>query len=139
MGQLSFEGILVAGPASQAAGVFPGSSVNCPVSLKNNNSSYGACTGVLERSLSSASSYTTLDGVGAGKTVTRGTFLYLKTDSKLSVRLTYGDDGDYTTTPIVIVIVVQGLFVMEFASGAELVLLEAEGTSKIEYWVSGQQ
>ncbi len=139
MGQLSFEGQLSAGPASQSAGVFPASSVNCPVSLKTNPTSFGACTGVIERSLSSASSYTTLDGVGAGKTVTRGTFIYFKCDSKLSLRLTYGDEGDYTTTPIVPVVVVQGLFVMEFASGAELVLLEAEGSSKLEYWVSGPQ
>lgn len=67
--------------------------------------------------------------------MTRGNFLYVKTDSLLVLRLTVGDGAGGTTQ---VLLPVHGLTLLEFSAGRELQLLEAQGQSKLEYFVSGQ-
>jgi hypothetical protein len=97
--------------------------------------SFVAATGVLKRQLSSPVSFIELDGVGTAKTVTKGTFLYVKTvGGGVDLRLT-SDDG--SGGDVVAVIPVNGPLVLELPDSKFLKLLEAKGSVGIEYLVTG--
>jgi len=134
MGQISISGALEGGPPAGAE-TFPASKFLTPLSLRESAKQFGVATGVLTRNLQvAAPAFATLDGVGPAATVTQGDFLYFKCDGQLVLRLTTDDGGggqDVQTVPV------HGLAVLEFPTTRPLELLEAQGTGKIEYLVSG--
>lgn len=129
---VTLKGTLLAGPPKASCNGFPSGLVNAAFELTPPNkaadvSTYGS------PNLNSALAYSELPGVG--DTVTRGTFLYVRTQNKMLVRITQaGDSGD-----VVSVMYVQGLFIQEFPAGNYLKLLEAQGVGVIEYFASGNQ
>jgi len=129
---VSVKGTLLAGPPKASCNGFPSGLVNATFELTPPNKA--ADVSVYQTpNLNSGSGYSTLPGVG--DTVTRGTFLYIRTTNKMLVRLTQaGDSGD-----VVSVVYVQGLFIQEFPSANYLKLLEAQGVGVVEYFVSGNQ
>jgi hypothetical protein len=134
VGQLKFEGNLIAGPPSINGDGY-GMQVIAPVTLKSAPSSFDAASGVLRRSLSvAAPAWGPLQGVGPTDTVTQGTFLYVRTTSLVLLRLTTNDGAGGT---VVELNPVDGLYVREFGSQRPLELLEVQGTATIEYFVSG--
>ena len=135
MSQIKLSGSIVAGPASSSEGVFPGSTMDIPLSTKENPKGYQRATGILRRSVSVASP-SWLDLGEPGNTVTQANFLYLRSDGPLSLRLTTDDGlgGD-----VVAVIVVQGLHITEFNQINYLKTLEVQGNATVEYFMSGQQ
>tara|TARA_Y100000034_G_C6819181_1_gene368767 strand:+ start:274 stop:462 length:189 start_codon:yes stop_codon:yes gene_type:complete len=62
--------------------------------------------------------------------------LYFKSDAPLTLRLTT-DDG--AGGDVVAVVPIHGLAIMEFNSTNFLKTLEAQGTAKVEYFLSGNQ
>ncbi len=133
MGQLNLSGALTAGP--QGGGdVFPASQYIVPVAFREGSKQYTPGTGVLTQVLNSPSAFVRLEGVGPAAPVTQGSFLYLKTDSPIDVRITH-DDGSGGQT--VVIIPVHGLLMYELPTTKPLELLEAQGASKVEYLVVG--
>jgi hypothetical protein len=102
------------------------------LSTKNESKGYGQATGVLSRTISSPSAF--IDLGEPGNAVTKATFLYLKSDAPLDVRLTT-DDG--SGGDVVAVVPVEGLCLLEFSSSKHLKLLEVQGSGRLEYFVSG--
>ncbi len=133
MGKFNLEGSLQAGPPQANEG---GMSVTAPLIARANSSGFGAATGILQRRVSSPAAFIPLTGVGANDTVTRGTFLYLKSDSAIDLRVTH-DNG--AGVGVVVTIPVQGLQVFEFQDSKYLRLLEVQGSALIEYFVCGSQ
>lgn len=135
MGRINVSGVVEGGPENAGSATFPAATFTSPLALlASAGKQFGVATGVLTRTLNSPSAYVTLDGVGPSATVTQGDTLYLKTDGQMQLRLT-NDDGAGGTTQAVVP--VHGLVVLEFPSTKALELLEAQGSGKIEYLVSG--
>lgn len=136
MGKLDVSGVLTAGP--QAAGdSFPSANMTAQLKAKNNDRGFNAATGVLQRRLSvSSPTYAALSGVGASDTVTKGTFLYLKSDGPILIRLTHDDGVGGNTT---VILPLEGMTVIEFQDTKYLKLLEAQGSALLEYFVCGPQ
>jgi hypothetical protein len=135
MGEIALSGALSGGPPAGAGATFPSARFNVELSTRETKKQFGVATGVLTRVLSSPSAFVTLDGVGAAATVTQGDFLYFKCDGQLDLRLTQDDGASGTTVQVV---PVHGIVILEFPSTKALELLEAQGSGKIEYLVSGQ-
>jgi len=133
MGQINLSGSITAGPTSGNGGVFPGASMVVPLGFAQNPKGYQRATGILERSLA-LGVYTDLGE--PGNTVTQATFLYLRSDAVIDLRLTT-DDG--VGGNVISVVPVHGLAMFEFPSTKYLKTLEALGTGKVEYFLSGQQ
>lgn len=135
MGRVNVTGVVEGGPDSAAAGVFPSARFTAPLALRDTSGkSFDAATGVLTRTINSPSAFVPLDGVGPNATVTQGNFLYLKSDGQLDIRITH-DDGSGGQT--VVIVPVHGVFIQEFPTTKSLELLEAQGSGKIEYLVTG--
>ncbi len=132
---VTFAGRLLAGPPKSSTSSFPTGLSNATFELKPPNKTATVATGIQTPSVNSASAFVELSGVGAGQTVTQGTFLYLRTTSKMLVRITQaGDSGDVVST-----MYVDGLFAQEFPAANYMKLLEAQGTGVVEYFASGNQ
>lgn len=129
---VTVKGTLLAGPPKASCNGFPSALVNAAFELTPpNKSAEVSCYHA--RNLNSAGTYATLDGVG--DTVTRGTFLYVRTTVKMLLRITQeGDAGDEVSE-----LYVQGLYMQELPPGNYLKLLEAQGVGVIEYFASGNQ
>lgn len=135
MGQVSLQGTLIAGPVSASDTTFPGGSFNVPFATTPSPKPVQVQSGDL-RQVQSPLAYVTLSGIGATDTVTRGELLYLRTNVPMNIRIT----TKQTPGPdLVQVSKVNGLLIQEFPSAQYLVLLEAEGSGQIEYFVSGPQ
>jgi hypothetical protein len=129
---VTVKGTLLAGPPKSSCNGFPSGLVNAAFELTPPNkvaavSCYGS------PNVNSPSSFVELDGVGAGNTVTQGTFLYIRTVGAMTIRITQGSGGG----AVVSTLNVQGLYMQEFPAGTPLTLLEAQGVGVIEYFVSG--
>lgn len=135
MGQLQLTGALTAGPASSFDG-FPSMTASSPLQFMSTTKPSNVCSGSILRQVASPGSFVALTGVGAADTVTKADFLMLQTNSPLTIRKTIGDGAGGTTT---VTETIHGLVVQEFASGYELQMLEAKGTSACQYLVSGQR
>lgn len=128
---VNLQGNLIAGPPKSSGTTFPTGFVNVQFELTPPNKD--ASVQVYQQlNLASADAYATLPGVGT--TVTKGTFLYLRTTAKMMVRLTINKDDN---TQEVSVLYVQGVHVLELPSQNYLELLEAQGVGVIEYFASG--
>ncbi len=134
MGLLRLSGSLDAAPAA-ASELFPASSFSVPLAFLEVSKGYSVASGVLARALASGS-FVPLQGVGPADTVTRGTFLYLKSNSAIDLRITT-DDG--SGGDVVAVLPPAGFFALELSASKYLKLLEAKGSATIEYFVSGTQ
>lgn len=133
MTQLKLSGSLQAGPPTVTDGSFPATTVNAPISTKENPKTYQAATGVLRRTLNYVA-FTDLGTVGAGAEVEQGTFLYFRSDAAVELRLTTDDGGGGNEVAI---LPVDGLCILEFDSTQFLKLLEMNGSATIEYFISG--
>lgn len=131
---VTLKGSLLAGPPKSSCGSFPSALVNAAFELRPPNKA----ANVLDhnvRKVDSAGAFVDLLAVGTGKTVTQGTFLYLRTGGPMRIRTTtFTDSGD-----VVSIQEVDGLFILEFPTAKYLKLLEAQGSGTIEYFVSGTQ
>lgn len=83
----------------------------------------------------SGGGYVNLRGVGAGESVTKGTFLYLRASSEMLVRITTFDAGG----DVVAIIPVKGTVIIEFDANKYLKLIEASGSGTIEHLVTGSE
>ena len=136
MGQLRLSGSLDAGPPTSTSESFPASSFSVPLRFRENTKGFSPATGVLTRRLASPGAFVPLQGVGATDTVTKGTFLYLKSDGLIELRLTT-DDG--VGGSVVAVLPPSGFFMIELDSTKFLKLLEARGTAVLEYFICGNE
>jgi len=137
MGQVVLSGQMIAGPPA-AGDSFPGSQLNVPLQFISGGQAgkgYGVATGVLTRLVQSPLAFVPLQGVGPTDTVTKGDTLYFKCDSPMDLRVTQ-DDGVGGTT-IHLEPGVHGVLLKEFSTIKPLVLLEVQGTGKMEYYISG--
>lgn len=134
MGVLKVSGSLDAGPPTVTSESFPGASLSVPLRLPAGSKSFSVATGVLQRKLNSALAYVALDGVGPIAAVTKGSFLYLRSDQAFSLRVTT-DDGlggsDVAVHPVATLVLV------EYDSTKFLKLLEAKGVANLEWFVCG--
>lgn len=126
---VTLKGTIVTGPAKASCAGFPSGVAKWDFELsppsKAANVSFSA-----NRNLNSSGSYAALDGVGAGKSVTAATTLYVRTETAMLIRITFAD----TTTAV---IPVQGLFILEAQPAKTITLLEAQGVGTIEYFAAG--
>lgn len=136
MGQLRISGSLDAGPPSATSESFPAASFSVPLRFRENTKAFSVASGVLQRRLSSAVSFVPLQGVGPTDSVTKATWLYLKSDADFVLRLT-ADDGSGGS--VVTSLNVGGLVMLEFNALKFLKLLEAQGVANLEYFVSGNE
>lgn len=137
MGKIVLSGTLMAGPPDGST-QFPASQYTVPLAFKGGTElTFGVATGILSRTLNSPSpAFAALQGVGSTDTVTRGQLLYFKSDSPVTLRITT-DDG--AGAPVVELVPVDGLLIRQFQDTKFLRLLEAQGSGRLEYFVSGQQ
>lgn len=133
-GQLDVSGTLIAGPPNATDTTFPSMQASASIHTTPTPKGWQVCTGVLSRTINSPSSYVTLDGIGAAKTVTAADFLYLRSNTKLKVRITQVD-GIGT---LVGERYVSGLLIHEAPSDCAITLVEVQGSATIEYLASGQ-
>lgn len=127
---VNLSGAIVAGPLG-AGDCVPNGAYTAPLSASKSAAAMmsGAPT------VNSPSAFVTLPGVGAGGLVTRGDFLFVRSQSKIILRLTtVGDSGD-----VLSVIYLQGTFIQQFPDSNYLKLLEAQGVGAIEFLVTGNQ
>lgn len=137
MGRVVVSGNLQAGPNVVSEGVFPSMQATAIIALREGSQGKSAdrMTGVLSRRINSAAAFVPLQGVGPTDTVTQGDFLYLKCDNAIDLRLTV-DDGAGGQTVITLE-GIRGLVILEFDTTQPLELLEAQGVTALEYFVSG--
>ncbi len=128
-------GQLVAGPSSAGEGGFPAGVTNLPFTLYPAERPYGVATGGMKRIIAtSAGVYVTLDGVPG--TVTKATFIYLRTIAPMLLRITRVQPA---AADVVFVLPVSGLYVQEFDPTRYVTLLELSGSGTVEYFVSGAE
>lgn len=133
MGQLNLTGTIVAGPP-QSSGGFPATVANVQLGTQESPKGYQRASGVLERTVNSPSSYQDLGE--PGNAVTKANFLYFRGDAPLMLQYTT-DDG--SGGDVVSALPVKGLCVIEFDDVKFLKKLEVKGTSRVEYFLSGNQ
>lgn len=119
---------------SVADGSFPVGASSVPITLTPSPKPLVVDTGVMKRNLASPAAYVTLSGVGATDTVTQGSFLYLRTNAPMLLRLTTFNPAGAS---VVSVFPVLGLFVTEFDPSRYLTLVEIQGTGVVEYLAGG--
>ncbi len=136
MGVLRLAGSIDAGPPSSTSESFPASSFSVPLRFRENTKGFSVATGVLTRNLASPGAFVALQGVGPTDSVTKGTFLYLKSDALIDVRVTT-DDG--VGGSVLAIIPPSGFVLLELDATKFLKLLEAKGTARLEYFVCGNE
>jgi hypothetical protein len=134
MGQLKLEGSLVAGPPF-STDTFPGGVTTHPLNTYANPKGFQVATGVLTRNLNSIVSPLVFPELGADASVTKATFLYMKSDAPMAATLTT-DDG--AGGDVVAVVPIQGILVVEFQDAKFLKELAVQGSGKLEYFMCGQ-
>ena len=132
MGQISVSGSLTGNP--NQGGTFPSATFAATLGLLNGDKLFNAATGVLQRTVNSAAAFVPLSAIGASADVESADFLYIRSDSSFSVRITQGDGAGGTTIQTV---QVQGLFILEAPTNKLITLVEVQGTGTIEYLASG--
>ena len=133
MGQVQLQGALVGGPPSGGE-VFPAALFNVPLKLRTDPKGFGAATGVLQRTITSALVYVQLLDVGTGGSVTQANLLYLKSAGPLDVKLTC-DDG--VGGDVVSEFQIDGMNLQEFSDVRFLKKVEVRGSAQIEFFASG--
>lgn len=131
MGHVALSGVVVVGPDLKA-GTFP--SAETTVALVSKTTDYVVSSPAGLIAVASPSAYVPLPGIGTTGPVTKGSFLYVKSNAPISLRLT-NVSGSTTVTSVT---PLDGMLIQEFPTGSELVLLEVEGTATVEYLVAGQ-
>lgn len=129
------KGQILAGPPKSSCSPFPAGFVNIDFTTRSTNKA-AAVSAYQSRSLNSPSSFAGLDGVGSGETVTKATFLYLRTATAMTIRLTTDDGSGGSVTAV---IPVDGFLLMEFQTAKFLKLVEAQGVGTVEYFASGNE
>jgi hypothetical protein len=133
MGQVQLQGALIGGPPSGGE-VFPAALFNVPLKLRTDPKGFGAATGILQRTITSAVAYVQLADVGANGTVTQANTLYLKSAGPIDVRLTC-DDG--VGGNVVSEYQQDGMSLLEFSDVKFLKMVEVRGSAQIEFFASG--
>lgn len=124
---------------SDASGAFPAGATSIPLALSPSPKSLTVDSGVVKRNVASPAAFVALSGVGASDAVTQGSFLYVRTNAPMQLRMTFNNPAGGVTTAVVPVgsSIGGGLLVLEFDPTRYLTLLEAEGIGTIEYLVGG--
>lgn len=136
MGITRFDGTLHAGPPNVSDGTFPASTMGVPINLTPNPKGWQRATGVLYRAVNVPSpDFLELDGIGSDRTVSEGNFLYLRSNSTVTVRVTQA----FTTGEATATFKINGLCILEFPEAEPLTLVEVQGSSTIEYFAQGQR
>ena len=95
-------------------------------------------TGLAKRSVATpAPGWAALSGVGAGDTVTRGQFIFLKVNAPVLVRLTY-DDGVGGDVLVVLPVDALAPLILCLQGAKFLKGVEVQGSCTVHYLVSGQ-
>lgn len=136
MGQVRVDGALLSGPVVPGIG-FPSAIFTTQLSLSQNPRPFSRGSGIVQTRVETPSpGYEPLQGVGPDDRVRRGDVLYLRCDAELELRLSQYDPLN-PGTPLVRLLRVLGLVIIEFPSSSQLVLLEAQGASTLEYAIFG--
>jgi hypothetical protein len=142
MSVLKIDGTLTAGSGCVSDGGFPAMSMSTPLSTGGGGcggKGFQVASGILTMLLNSSLAFVQLSEPAgtAGAAVMKANFLYLKSDAPISMRRTQ-DDGSggniIVTDPGI-----QGIVMIEFSDINFLKKLELKGTSRIEYFVCGNQ
>lgn len=133
---VTFKGTLMAGPPKASSTSFPTGIVNASFDLKPASKPAPVLVHNV-RNLASPSAYAAMDGIGTGNTVTKATFLYVRTESPMTLRITYDDGAGGSLVRDSIP--VDGLHVEELPTDKFIKLLEAQGSGVLEYFASGNQ
>lgn len=127
---VTFQGNIVASPGQVSDCAFPGAITQI---VFGGGQNIPANTSVLHaKSVNSPTVYVTLDGLGAGETVSQGVFLYLKTNAQMTLRLTTQGTPD-----LVAEVPIFGTVIWQFPSTNYLKLLEVKGVGTLEYLIAG--
>ena len=129
MGQVNLAGILSVGTDTSKS-VFPAAETTIPLIATTSDYAVSSPAGLM--SIVSLSTFVPIQGVGTNGPVTRGLFLYLKTDAEMVLRVTT------QTTSAAQVLPINGLVILEFQPDDALTLLEIKGSGRVEYLVAGQ-
>jgi len=135
VGQVQLNGTLTFGPSSSGGDVFPSSIDSLQLATTPNPKPMPVATGTMSRNLQSPNTYITLSGVGTNDTVQQADTFYLRCDAPIKLRLTIVDPAG--GADIVAVIPHQGTMFKEFPTNGYLKLVEAMGSARMEYAVSG--
>jgi hypothetical protein len=130
VGQLTADGAITGQPPTASDG-FQSATFTARLKLSQTPKSYGGATGTLAMSLASPSAFVTLP---ISPMVQQGDTLYLRSSDNVDVRITTDDGAGgsvVATFPCI------GLLVMEFQATKFLKLLEVQGTTTLEYAVTG--
>ena len=129
--QLDFSGVLACGPAAATEDV-PAGLTTIPYQTSPAPKYLQATTGDMQVLLNNPSSYVALPGIG-GAGVKQATFLYLRTNAAMQVRVTYaGTDG-----LVQAVEVINGMSVSEVDPASYIELVEVQGAGQVEYFAGG--
>jgi hypothetical protein len=131
--KLQLEGTLTIGPpcAVECCSGVDAAEATLPVCVKLDAA---AVVGTITRTVASPASFITLSGIGASDAVTQGSFLYVVTDSEMTLRITCDDGAGGTALEL---IPVHGLFARQFPATKPLELLEVRGSGRITYAACG--
>jgi hypothetical protein len=133
VGQLvQFSGTIVSSPGAAADCSFPAAVTQ--IQFSGGQSLIANVSSLNAKAVNSPSAYVQLDGLGVGETVTQGTFLYLRSNTAMVLRMT-----TFGAPDLVAEIPIQGTVIYQFPQAAYLKLLEAKGVGTVEYLVAGQQ
>ena len=123
MGQVDLEGSIVSSPGTSSDGTsVPTATQTIPLRTTFSPRPWQVEAGPNARQITSPSAYVTLSGVGATDTVTKGTFLYVRSNAPVNVRLTMVNmQGG---SPVVSVVNLYGTLIQEFPDTGQLTLLE---------------
>lgn len=124
-------GAIAAEPSTVTDGSFPAGSTSIPFALNPPSKPFTVDTGRALVNVNSPSSFTAFAGVGAGAAVTQASFLYVRTQSPMQVRITQNGSTSVVKT--------SGLFVLEPEPGSEVTLVEFQGAGTVELYASGTQ
>lgn len=129
--QATCDGTINAQPSTVTDGSFPAGSTSIPFTLNPPSKPFNVDTGRQLLSVNSPSAFVAAGAIGPNGAVTAATFLYLRTQSPMSVRVTQAS--------VARVFLVSGLLVLEPQSGSEITLVEFEGAGTVEMYACGQQ
>lgn len=138
---LKLQGSIIGGPPSGVSTGYGTMTVTDQLGFPGDGLSYQVSTGVQTMNMPSAAAaaFVELQGVGPDAPVTRGTFLYAKTQSQIQLRLTL-DDGVGGDIVSVIPLSPQAApLLLPCTPTNFLKLLEAKGSGQLLYFVCGDQ
>jgi hypothetical protein len=127
---VSFAGNIVASPGAASDCAFPAAVTQ--IAFGSGGNILANASSLNSKSVNSAAAFVPLDGVGVGETVTTGTFLYVRTNQEMTLRLTTQGAPD-----LVAEIPIWGTMIFQFPQSKYLKLLEVKGVGTLEYLVAG--